>query len=170
MEHLMDAQLDRAAGADAAAVDRERWACSVHLETRTTAGSSANGHVHRALRSRTARTLDCDLLVVAAGIRPNVELAARAGLAVKRGIVVGDDLASRPERPGVYAVGECAEHRGQVYGLVAPLWEQAQRAGRSPDRPRDRTRSTTARALSTKLKVAGVDLAVMGEQGAARET
>ena len=49
----------------------------------------------------------------------------RAGLAVKRGIVVGDDLACEGA-PDVYAIGECAEHRGRVYGLVAPLWEQAQ--------------------------------------------
>ncbi len=65
------------------------------------------------------------MVVVAAGIRPNIQLAQAAGLTVKRGIVVGDDLACHGA-DDVYAIGECAEHRGQLYGLVAPLWEQAQ--------------------------------------------
>ena len=108
------------------------------------------------------------MVVVAAGIRPNVELARKAGLAVARGIVVGDDLACR-DVPDVYAVGECAEHRGRVYGLVAPLWEQAQvladrLTGRNPDAV------YTGSRLSTKLKVAGVDLAVMGEKDASKKT
>jgi nitrite reductase (NADH) large subunit len=87
-------------------------------------------------------TLDCDLLVVSAGIRPNVELARQAGLEVRRGIVVGDDLASSD--PAVYAVGECAEHRGQVYGLVAPCGSR-RRCWRTASPDATRTPSTSGR-------------------------
>ena len=108
-------------------------------------------------------TLDCDMVVLAAGIRPNVELARRAGLAVNRGIVVGDDLVCVGV-PDVYAVGECAEHRGRVYGLVAPLWEQTQvladrLSGKAPE-----ARLSRLAHCPRKLKVAGVDLAVMGRK------
>ena len=64
------------------------------------------------------------MLVIAAGIRPNVGLAQRAGLTVERAIVTDDHMRSVDD-DDVYVVGECAQHRGQVYGLVAPLWEQA---------------------------------------------
>ena len=64
------------------------------------------------------------MLVVSAGIRPNVGLAQRAGLTVERAIVVDDHMRSIDD-DDIYVVGECAQHRGQVYGLVAPLWEQA---------------------------------------------
>src|SRR5204862_1066041 len=66
--------------------------------------------------------LPADLVVVAAGIRPNVELAYRAGLNVNRGVVVNDWMETSD--PDIYAVGECVEHRGVCYGLVAPLLEQ----------------------------------------------
>ena len=99
-------------------------------------------------------------LVVAAGIRPNVQLARDAGLQVRRGIVVGDDL-SCPGTDGVYAIGECAEHRGELYGLVAPLWEQAHiLADRLTRRRPDSVYQGSQ--LTTKLKVAGLDVAVMG--------
>ena len=64
------------------------------------------------------------MVVVAAGIRPNIDLAERSGFTVERAIVVDDHMRTIDD-PDVYAVGECAQHRGQVYGLVAPLWEQA---------------------------------------------
>ncbi|KAA8998374.1 NAD(P)/FAD-dependent oxidoreductase [Paenibacillus spiritus] len=67
-------------------------------------------------------TLEADLVVMAAGIRPETALARKAGLEVERGIVVDDYLAT--SAPSVYAVGECAQHRSRVYGLVAPLFEQ----------------------------------------------
>jgi nitrite reductase (NADH) large subunit len=63
-------------------------------------------------------------VVVAVGIRPNAEIAAAAGLAVKRGIIVDDGLST--SAAGVFAIGECAEHRGVCYGLVEPANEQAQ--------------------------------------------
>ena len=67
--------------------------------------------------------LPCDTLIVAAGITPNIELARTSGIAVGRGIRVDDEM--RTSDPRVFAIGECAEHNGLVYGLVAPGWEQA---------------------------------------------
>ena len=74
------------------------------------------------LRFTDGTQTEADLIVMAVGIRPNVQLARASGIAVNRGIVVDDYL--RTNVPGVYAVGECAEHRGITYGLVAPLYEQ----------------------------------------------
>jgi nitrite reductase (NADH) large subunit len=164
MQHVMDAQLDRAAGG---VLQRQldQMGCRVHFEKLTTA-VLGNGHV-TGVGFKDGDALDCEMVVVSAGIRPNTELAARAGLQVDRGIVVGDDLGC-PNAPDVYAVGECAEHRGQLYGLVAPLWEQTQVLA-------DRVTGANASALylgsrtSTKLKVAGIDLAVMGRKEPERE-
>jgi nitrite reductase (NADH) large subunit len=75
------------------------------------------------VRLRSGRVVECDTLIVAAGITPNISLAVRAGLALGRGIKVDDRM--RTSDPSIYAVGECAEHRGRVYGLVAPGFEQA---------------------------------------------
>jgi nitrite reductase (NADH) large subunit len=101
----------------------------------------------------------CDIVVIAAGIKPNVELAVRAGLLVERGIVVDNRLCT--DDPHVYAVGECVQHRGQVYGLVAPLWEQAKiladhLTGINPDAAYHGSK------IATKLKVMGVEVASMG--------
>ena len=105
------------------------------------------------------RRIDADLLVVAAGVRPHTDIAVRSGLEVERGIVVDDQL--RTDDPDVYAIGECAQHRGEVYGLVAPAWEHAKvladvLTGTDPDAEYHGSRT------ATKLKVAGVDVAVMG--------
>ena len=93
--------------------------------------------------------------------RAALALARDAGLTVKRGIVVDDGMTTSD--PAICAVGECAEHRGMVYGLVAPLWEQTavladRLTGRADDKVYEGSRT------STKLKVMGVDLAVMGEK------
>ena len=135
MPHVMETQLDAPAGDGAAAAARADG-LHFHLEKATSALLGEAG-TSPASSFSDGTTLECDMVVVAAGIRPNVELAVRAGLPVDRGIVVGDDLACRGT-PDVYAVGECAEHRGRVYGLVAPLWEQTQvladrLTGRNPD-------------------------------------
>ena len=73
------------------------------------------------------RRIPADLVVLAIGMRPNIDLARAAGLDVNRGILVGDDM--RTSDPDIYAVGECIEHNGQVFGLVAPIWEQAKVCG-----------------------------------------
>jgi nitrite reductase (NADH) large subunit len=106
------------------------------------------------------QTLDTDLVVIAAGIKPNGELAARAGLTVERGIVVDNQLRS-PDDPNVYALGECVQHRGQVYGLVAPIWEQA-RVLADHITGRDPAACYLGSKVSTRLKVMGVEVASMG--------
>src|SRR6185312_7904968 len=160
-EHPMNVQLDRPAGTILAR-SLESMGVNLHLGKRTTA-VLGNGHV-TGLAFHDGSELACDMLVISAGIRPNVELALQAGLQVEQGIVVDDDL-SCPAAPDIYALGECAQHRGQLYGLVAPLWEQAQILA-------ERLTSTASQSIyegsrvSTRLKVMGVDLAVMGEKDA----
>ncbi len=105
-------------------------------------------------------TIDCDMVVVAAGVRPNSEIGLRAGLTVERAIVVNDHMQSIDDR-SVYAVGECAQHRGKVYGLVAPLWDQAS-VFADHVTGRDSEAAYHGSKLATKLKVMGVELASMG--------
>jgi nitrite reductase (NADH) large subunit len=105
-------------------------------------------------------TLPCDLLVVSAGIKPNSELATRAGLTVERAIVVDNHMRSVDDT-SIYVVGECAQHRGAVYGLVAPLWEQAKVLADHVTR-KNPGASYHGSKLATKLKVMGVELASMG--------
>jgi nitrite reductase (NADH) large subunit len=78
----------------------------------------------RGVRLRDETEIDCDLVVVAAGIRPNTDVATTSGFTVERAIVVDDQMRTVDD-DHVFAVGECVQHRGEVYGLVAPLWEQA---------------------------------------------
>jgi ferredoxin-nitrate reductase len=105
--------------------------------------------------------LPTDMVVLATGVRPDVELARSAGLDVARAIVVDDQL--RTSVPGVYAVGECAEHRGSVYGLWAPLLEMAKVAGASLAGVPAAFRGTIP---ATTLKVAGVELFCCGRTSA----
>ena len=120
MPHLMEVQLDWQAGL-VLRQSMEQMGVTVHLEKSTTA-VLGNGHV-TGLQFKDGATLDCELVVISAGIRPNVQLARAAGLKVERGIVVDDTMKCEGD-DDVFAVGECAQHRGLVYGLVAPLWEQ----------------------------------------------
>nr|MDT0667466.1 FAD-dependent oxidoreductase [Micromonospora sp. DSM 115978] len=112
------------------------------------------------LRFADGSRLACDMVVVAAGIRPNAELAVLAGLTVERAVVVDDQMRSVDDG-AIFVVGECAQHRGDVYGLVAPLFEQAAVladviTGRNPHAAYHGSRT------ATKLKVAGLDVATMG--------
>jgi NAD(P)H-nitrite reductase large subunit len=102
--------------------------------------------------------LPADLVVIAAGVRPEVSLARSAGLPIGRAIEVDDTM--RTGADGVFAVGECAEHRGMVYGLWAPLAEQAKVAGAAIARDPAAFHPVTT---ATTLKVAGVDLYTGGE-------
>ena len=108
------------------------------------------------VRLADGREIPGDLVVLAIGIRPNIDLARAAGLEINRGIVVDD--AMRTSDPSIAAVGECVEHRGKTYGLVAPLWEMARVCA---DRLASEDRAESAYAgsiLSTRLKVTGIDL------------
>lgn len=111
------------------------------------------------LRFKDGTEVDADLVVMAVGIKPNVQLAKDSGFEVNRGIVVNDFLETN--FPNVYAVGECVEHRGTVYGLVAPLYEQGKvlaafLANKMPD-------PYEGSIMATQLKVSGVDLFSVGE-------
>ena len=159
MGHLMEVQLDEAAGGLLRSA-MDRLGVHTHLARRTVA-ILGDTRITGLLFGDGSR-LDCDMVVISAGIRPNTTLAREAGLVVDRGIVVGDDLTCANDAD-VCAIGECAQHRGRVYGLVAPLWEQAQiladrLTGHNPQRAYAGSR------ISTKLKVMGVDLSVMGDK------
>ncbi|MCU1675841.1 MAG: nitrite reductase [Frankiales bacterium] len=103
--------------------------------------------------------LPADIVVLAAGVEPDVELAREAGLVVNRAIVVDDRL--RTSDPHVWAIGECAEHRGSVYGLVAPAWEHA--AVVADALTGTAGPSYRGSAIVTRLKASDVDLATMGD-------
>ena len=103
--------------------------------------------------------IEADLVVVAAGIRPNVELGRKAGLTVNRGIVVNDHMET--SRPDIFAVGECVEHNGTCYGLVAPLFEQGKVLAATLTGNKGPVYSGTISAA--KLKVMGVDVFSAGD-------
>jgi nitrite reductase (NADH) large subunit len=154
---LMNAQLDRPGAAILKNMMTE-MGVHVHLEKSTTA-VLGDSHV-TGVAFKDGSTLDCDMIVVSAGIRPNTELALGCGLTVERAIVVDNQMRSVDDF-AIYVVGECAQHRGTVYGLVAPLWEQAKVladhiTGKNMDAGYHGSK------LATKLKVMGVELASMG--------
>lgn len=101
------------------------------------------------------RELAADLVVVAIGIQPETKLAGDAGLAVGRGIRVGDTM--RTSHPDVLAVGECVEHDGRCFGLVAPLWDMARVCAEQLTRAPD-PRGFTPLPVSTNLKIPGIDI------------
>lgn len=158
--HLMDRLMERQLDAHAAAMLRkavEARGIAVHLnaETAHIAGTQRAGGV--ALTD--GRTLPADLVVVAAGIRPNVELAQTAGLNIGRGIVVDDGL--QTGIAGIHAIGECAEHRGVCYGLVEPAYEQARILARRL--AGDDSALYPGSVLATNLKVSGVNVFSAGD-------
>jgi nitrite reductase (NADH) large subunit len=165
--HLMDRLMERQLDAMAAELLRpamERLGVEVLLERQTErilGTERATG-----LRFAGGEELAADLVVVSIGIRADSALARDAGIAIGRGVVVDDEL--RTSTPDVWAVGECAEHRGMVYGLVAPIHEQAgvaadsllQRAGGA---------SYAGSLQWAKLKVMGVDVVSIGRPEGVRE-
>ncbi|MEK7811323.1 MAG: nitrite reductase large subunit NirB [Pseudomonadota bacterium] len=111
------------------------------------------------LRFKDGEEIAADLVVMAAGIRPNIALAKSAKIHCERGIVVNDTMQTYD--PKIYSVGECVQHRGQTYGLVAPLFEQAKvAANHLAEYGRMRYEGSS---VSTKLKVTGIDLFSAGD-------
>jgi len=131
-------------------------ATGVRGDTSVTDVSLASGEV-----------LPADLLVLACGIRPRIDAAQASGVPVHTGIVVNDLLATAV--PGVFALGECAEHDGKVYGVVPPIWEQCEVLADilTGANPQARYRGSK---LYTRLKVAGVEVASMGIIDAAQDS
>ncbi|WP_179378705.1 nitrite reductase large subunit NirB [Jannaschia marina] len=164
MPHLMERQLDEAAGylLRKALVDK---GITVRCSANSKEILGEGGRV-RALLLDDGTELPCDLLVMAVGIRPNVALAQDAGLAVGRGIHVDDQMVTSDA--DVLAVGECVEHDGALFGLVAPLYDQAKVAAATLCGEEARF---VQKDLSTKLKVTGCDLFSAGDfaEGEGRE-
>ncbi|MGE6739491.1 nitrite reductase large subunit NirB [Allorhizobium pseudoryzae] len=164
MPNLMERQLDPAAGylLQKALEDRGiQVICKAN--TRAILG---NGEVE-AVELDDGRTIPASLVVMAVGIRPSVQLAKEAGLAVNRGIVVDDGMLTSDGH--IMALGECAEVGGQVYGLVAPLYEMARIA--ASHLSGDKTPAFKHSDTPTKLKVTGIDLYSLGDfaEGEGRE-
>jgi nitrite reductase [NAD(P)H] large subunit len=156
MGHLMERQLDSIGGAYLRR-KMENLGLQV-LCSASTREICGNGHVD-AVALEDGRRLPADFVVIAAGIRPNVDMARRSGLVVRRGIVVDDYL--RTSHPDIYAVGECTEHEGQLFGLVAPLIEQGKvlaAAITGNDTP-----PFSGAAPAAKLKIMGVEVFSAGE-------
>jgi NAD(P)H-dependent nitrite reductase small subunit len=157
-EHVMDRQLD----AQAATLLRsslEARGIKFCLSART-AGFAGMEKVS-AVVLEDGRQLATDMVVIAAGIRPRTDLARDCGLHCDRGILVDDTLQTFD--PSIYAVGECVQHRGTTYGLVAPLWEQARVcAAHLAERGVARYRGTPP---SSQLKVTGIGVFSAGEHG-----
>ena len=105
------------------------------------------------------RSAPADLVVVAIGIRPDIALARAAGLEVNRGIVVGDNMGTSD--PDIFAVGECAEHRGAVVGLVAPIWDMARVCAHHLAGGDELIYA--AQATATRLKITGIDVYSAGQ-------
>ncbi len=158
MDTLMERQLDKTAGAMLRASLEERGLNFLMPAQTSQLVGGDDGRV-RALRTGEGREIPADLVVMAAGIVPNTELARKAGIHCERGIVVNDWMMTYDAR--IYALGECAQHRGVCYGLVAPLYEQARvlanhLGGRG-------WMTYEGSVTSTKLKVTGIDLFSAGD-------
>jgi nitrite reductase (NADH) large subunit len=155
-DSLMNQQLDPHAGALLKAT-LELKGMRILLGTQT---AEILGHERvEGVRFADGAELPADLVVMAAGVRPNIALAQEAGLHCERAIVVDDTLQSYD--PRIYAVGECVQHRRSTFGLVAPIWDQARvcaahLAGAGH-------RRYVQQATATRLKVTGVDLYSAGD-------
>ncbi|MFI8290053.1 NAD(P)/FAD-dependent oxidoreductase [Streptomyces sp. ms191] len=179
-ERLMERQLDaRASGLLRGHV--ESLGVEVHTECRVSGLHQHDGAV-TAVELADGFVLDAQVVILACGVRPRVGLARDAGLDVRTGVVVDDEL--RTSDPYIHAIGDCAEHDGRVYGLAGPALEQADAlasvlAGRDPartsrgagdaDPPRPAVPAYTGTRALTRLTLGGpvsLDLAAFGEADA----
>ena len=157
--HLMDRLMERQLDAPAAdllksLVERKGIAIELNANTARIHGTSRVEGVELA----DGRRIEADAVVFAAGIRPNTKLAQEAGLTVNRGIVVDDVM--QTSAPGIFALGECAEHRGVCYGLVEPAYEQARVLARHLS---GRNAAYQGSVVATNLKVSGVSVFSAGD-------
>ncbi|HEU0147973.1 MAG TPA: FAD-dependent oxidoreductase [Bradyrhizobium sp.] len=157
--HLMDRLMERQLDAPAAALLKslvERKGIQVLLGANT-------ARIHGDIRVEgvelvDGRRIEAEAVIFAAGIRPNVALARDAAISVNRGIVVDDTLET--SQPGIYALGECAEHRGTCYGLVEPAYEQARVLARHLA---GKPAAYQGSVVATNLKVSGVAVFSAGD-------
>eukprot|EP00903_Cladosiphon_okamuranus_P003207 g3205.t1 len=156
MPTLMERQLDPAAGY---LLEKELSGRGIDIRTEANTKAILGDKKVEGVELDDGTEIACDIVVMAVGIRPNAGLASAAGLDVGRGIKV--DAAMRTSDPDVFSVGECIEFDGHCYGLVAPLYEQAQIAGAVLCGQDDQ--AFVHSETSTKLKVTGVDLFSAGD-------
>jgi nitrite reductase (NADH) large subunit len=155
MDRLMERQLDAPAGALLKSLVEKK---GINVLLNASTGRILGEHRVEGVELTDGSRIDADAVIFAAGIRPNTALAKEAGIAVNRGIVVDDQLQTGSD--GIFAVGECAEHRGICYGLVEPAYEQARvlaqhLAGRNA--------AYQGSVVATNLKVSGVSVFSAGE-------
>jgi len=160
MPSLMERQLDTAAGA---LLQRDLDARGIAFFTNAQTEEIAGTERAEAVVLADGRRIAADFVVLAVGIRPNIDLARGAKLDVNRGILVGDDMATSD--PDIYAVGECVEHNGQVFGLLAPIWDQAKVCGARL--AGDDGAVYVPPPVFTSLKITGVDVFSAGALAAA---
>jgi nitrite reductase (NADH) large subunit len=157
--HLMDRLMERQLDAPAAELLKslvERKGIKVLLNANTARLHGANRV--EGVELTDGRRIEADAVIFAAGIRPNVALAKDAGIPVNRGIVVDDTL--QTGAPGIFALGECAEHRGTCYGLVEPAYEQARVLARHLA---GAAAAYSGSVVATNLKVSGVSVFSAGD-------
>jgi nitrite reductase (NADH) large subunit len=155
MDRLMERQLDPpAAELLKTLVERKGIRILLNASTKCIHG---DGHVE-AVELADGSRIEADAVIFAAGIKPNVVLAKDAGIAVNRGIVVNDVM--QTSSPDIFALGECAEHRGTCYGLVEPAYEQARVLARHLA---GRPAAYQGSVVSTNLKVSGVSVFSAGD-------
>lgn len=157
--HLMDRLMERQLDARASAMLKravEARGIAVHLNAETAAIRGT--HRAEAVALKDGQEIAANLVVVAAGVRPSADLARSAGIEINRGIVVDDHL--QTGKAGIYAIGECAEHRGICYGLVEPAYEQARVLAAHLCGGDARYSGSV---LATNLKVSGVNVFSAGD-------
>lgn len=157
-EVLLNRQMDRQAG-EMLRTALEQRGLKFKMAARTQRLISDGSDHIKAVGFEDGSELECDLFIMAIGVRPNIVLAQAARLYCERGIVVNDTLQSYD--PSIYAVGECIQHRGDTFGLVAPLFEQAKVCANHLSGHGVAEYSTLPTA--TKLKVTGINLFSVGD-------
>ncbi|WP_036554962.1 FAD-dependent oxidoreductase [Nocardioides insulae] len=151
-EHLLRSHVDEKSGA----ILRRSL---TRLGTTVYTGARAVRLTDDGLRLDNGYTLDSDLIVLTAGGRPSINLARRAGLSTRRGVVVEDTLASVDDER-IHAIGDCAEHDGRTTGFVPPAWEQAEILA---DRLAGGSANYDGHRLVARLRATGLDVAVLGD-------
>jgi nitrite reductase (NADH) large subunit len=155
-DSLMNQQLDKPAAQLLKAALEQR---GLHFRMEAQTSEIVGEERATAVRFKDGAEIPADLVVMTAGVRPNIALAKAAGLHCDRAIVVDDTLQTYD--PRIYAVGECVQHRSATFGLVAPIWDQAKVAG--AHLAQAGVRRFVQKATPTKLKVTGVDLYSVGD-------
>ncbi|MBC7283795.1 nitrite reductase large subunit NirB [Hoeflea sp.] len=156
MPSLMERQLDPAAGY---LLEQELEGRGIRIITKASTKRILGDARVEGIELEDGRVIPATLVVMAVGIRPNAGLAKEAGLSVNRGIVVSDHM--QTSDPDIYSVGECVEINGNVYGLVAPLYQMAEVAASHLGRTGQKRFVETLTA--TKLKVTGINLYSVGD-------